>query len=85
MALLLEARNTPLAKQTIPKLLVEHLVLSSNPFEKLRCLLFTTEALQYIQMKREQFRMALLEMALILVSFLVIACAILLLRSVPGV
>jgi hypothetical protein len=48
-------------------------------------LILTTEASQYIQAKPEQFRMALLEMALIMVSFLVIATAIMLLRNMPAV
>ena len=47
-----------------------------------RMLILTTEASQYIQTKPEQFRMAMIEMGLLVVSFLVIAGAILLLRQV---
>jgi hypothetical protein len=46
-----------------------------------RMLILTTEASQYIQSKPEQFRMAMIEMGLLVVSFLVIAAAILLLRQ----
>ena len=45
-----------------------------------RMLILTTEASQYIQSKPEQFRMAMIEMALLVVSFVVVAGAILLLR-----
>jgi hypothetical protein len=46
-----------------------------------RVLILTTEASQYIQTKPEQFRMAMLEMGLLVVSFLVIAGAIFVLRQ----
>jgi hypothetical protein len=46
-----------------------------------RMLILTTEASQYIQSKPEQFRMAMIEMGLLVVSFLVIAAAILILRQ----
>ncbi len=46
-----------------------------------RMLILTTEASQYIQSKPEQFRMAMIEMGLLVVSFLVIATAILILRQ----
>ncbi len=50
-----------------------------------RMLILTTEASQYIQSKPEQFRMAMIEMGLLVVSFIVIAGAILLLRqTVPA-
>lgn len=45
-----------------------------------RMLILTTEASQYIQSKPEQFRMAMIEMALLVISFVVVASAILLLR-----
>jgi hypothetical protein len=76
---------------TIRLFLVEHLLVP-EPFLIValiagvrRMLILTTEASQYIQAKPEQFRMALLEMALIMVSFLVIATAIMLLRNMPAV
>jgi len=76
---------------TIRLFLVEHLLVA-EPFLIValiagvrRMLILTTEASQFIQTKPEQFRMALLEMALIMVSFLVIAWAIVLLRGVPGI
>ena len=76
---------------TIRLFLVEHLLVA-EPFLIValiagvrRMLILTTEASQYIQTKPEQFRMALLELALIMVSFLAIAWAIVLLRSAPGV
>ena len=47
-----------------------------------RMLILTTEASQYIQSKPEQFRMALLEMGLLVVSFPVIAASIFVLRQV---
>lgn len=46
-----------------------------------RMLILTTEASQYIQSKPQQFRMAMIEMGLLVVSFLVIAGAILILRQ----
>lgn len=46
-----------------------------------RMLILTTEASQYIQTKPEQFRMAMIEMGLLVISFIVIAGAILLLRQ----
>lgn len=46
-----------------------------------RMLILTTEASQYIQSKPEQFRMAMIEMGLLVVSFIIIAGAILLLRQ----
>jgi uncharacterized membrane protein (DUF373 family) len=46
-----------------------------------RMLILTTEASQYIQSKPEQFRMAMIEMGLLIASFLVIAGAILILRQ----
>jgi hypothetical protein len=76
---------------TIRLFLVEHLLVA-EPFLIValiagvrRMLILTTEASQYIQTKPEKFRMALLEMALIMVSFLAIAWAIVLLRGAPGV
>jgi uncharacterized membrane protein (DUF373 family) len=76
---------------TIRLFLVEHLLVA-EPFLIValiagvrRMLILTTEASQYIQTKPEQFRMALLEMALIMVSFPAIAWAIVLLRGAPGV
>lgn len=76
---------------TIRLFLVEHLLVA-EPFLIValiagvrRMLILTTEASQYIQAKPEQFRMALLEMALIMISFLVIAWAIVLLRGAPGI
>lgn len=46
-----------------------------------RILILTTEASQYIQSKPEQFRMAMLEMGLLVISFLVIAGSIFVLRQ----
>ena len=46
-----------------------------------RMLILTTEASQYIQSKPQQFRMAMIEMGLLVASFLVIAGAILILRQ----
>jgi hypothetical protein len=46
-----------------------------------RMLILTTEASQYIQSKPEQFRMAMLEMSLLVISFVFIAGAILILRQ----
>jgi hypothetical protein len=76
---------------TIRLFLVEHLLVA-EPFLIValiagvrRMLILTTEASQYIQTKPEKFRMALLEMSLIMVSFLAIAWAIVLLRGAPGV
>lgn len=46
-----------------------------------RILILTTEASQYIQSKPEQFRMAMIEMGLLVASFLVIACSIFVLRQ----
>jgi hypothetical protein len=46
-----------------------------------RMLIRTTEASQYIQTKPAQFRMAMVEMDLLVALFLVIAGAILLLRQ----
>jgi hypothetical protein len=76
---------------TIRLFLVEHLLVA-EPFLIValiagvrRMLILTTEASQYIQTKPEQFRMALLEMALIMISFLAIAWAIVLLRGAPAV
>jgi hypothetical protein len=46
-----------------------------------RMLILTTEASQYIQTKPEQFRMAMTEMGLLVVSFLVIAGSIFVLRQ----
>jgi len=46
-----------------------------------RMLILTTEASQYIQNKPEQFRMAMLEMGLLVISFLVIAGSIFVLRQ----
>jgi hypothetical protein len=48
-----------------------------------RLLILTTEASQYIQTQPEQFRMALREMTLLVVSFLVIAAAIVVLHRLP--
>jgi hypothetical protein len=76
---------------TIRLFLVEHLLVP-EPFLIValiagvrRMLILTTEASQYIQTKPQQFRMALLELALIMVSFLVIAYAIVLLRGIPAI
>lgn len=49
-----------------------------------RMLILTTEASQYIQSKPEQFRMAMIEMGLLVISFLAIAGAILMLRQASG-
>lgn len=49
-----------------------------------RLLILTTEASQYIQAQPEQFRMALREMALLVVSFLAIAAAIVVLHRIPS-
>jgi hypothetical protein len=49
-----------------------------------RLLILTTEASQYIQTQPEKFRMALLEMALLTFSFLVIAGAIVVLHRMPA-
>ena len=49
-----------------------------------RVLILTTEASQYIQSSSEQFRMALREMVLLMVSFLVLAISIVVLQRVPG-
>ncbi len=48
-----------------------------------RVLILTTEASQYIQSSPEQFRMALREMILLMVSFLVLAVSIVVLQRVP--
>lgn len=49
-----------------------------------RMLILTTEASQYIQNKPEQFRMAMLEMGLLVISFLVIAGSIFVLRQLAS-
>ncbi len=49
-----------------------------------RLLILTTEASQYIQTQPEQFRMALREMTLLTVSFLLIAVSIVVLHKLPG-
>jgi uncharacterized membrane-anchored protein len=49
-----------------------------------RLLILTTEASQYIQTQPEQFRMALREMTLLILSFLVIAAAIVVLHRIPA-
>lgn len=49
-----------------------------------RVLILTTEASQYIQSSPEQFKMALREMTLLMVSFLVLAVSIVVLQHVPG-
>ena len=49
-----------------------------------RMLILTTEASQYIQSKPEQFRMAMLELGLLVISFLVIAGSIFVLRQVAA-
>ncbi len=49
-----------------------------------RLLILTTEASQYIQTQPEQFRMALREMTLLTVSFLLIAISIVVLHKLPG-
>ncbi len=48
-----------------------------------RLLILTTEASQYIQTRPEQFRMALREMGLLTISFLVIAVSIVALHKLP--
>ncbi|HMA38928.1 MAG TPA: phosphate-starvation-inducible PsiE family protein [Gemmatimonadales bacterium] len=48
-----------------------------------RVLILTTEASQYIQTQPEQFRMALREMSLLMVSFLVLAVSIVVLQRFP--
>ncbi len=49
-----------------------------------RVLILTTEASQYIQAQPEQFRMALREMSLLMVSFLVLAVSIVVLQRFPS-
>jgi len=49
-----------------------------------RLLILTTEASQYIQTQPEQFRMALREMTLLTISFLVIAVSIVVLHQMPA-
>jgi Phosphate-starvation-inducible E family len=49
-----------------------------------RVLILTTEASQYIQTQPEQFRMALREMSLLMVSFLVLAASIVVLQNFPA-
>jgi len=49
-----------------------------------RLLILTTEASQYIQERPDQFRMALREMILLMVSVLVIAISIVVLHRVPA-
>lgn len=72
---------------TIRLFIVEH-ALVAEPFLIValiagvrRMLILTTEASQYIQSKPEQFRMAMIEMGLLVVSFIVISGAILILRQ----
>ncbi len=48
-----------------------------------RVLILTTEASQYIQSSPDQFRMALREMVLLMVSFLVLAVSIVVLQRFP--
>lgn len=48
-----------------------------------RVLILTTEASQYIQSSPDQFRMALREMILLMVSFLVLAVSIVILQRFP--
>lgn len=48
-----------------------------------RVLILTTEASQYIQAQPEQFRMALREMSLLMLSFLVLAVSIVVLQRFP--
>ena len=50
-----------------------------------RVLILTTEASQYIQSSPDQFRMALREMTLLMVSFLVLAVSIVVLQRFPTV
>jgi len=49
-----------------------------------RVLILTTEASQYIQTQPEQFRMALREMSLLMLSFLVLAVSIVVLQQFPS-
>jgi uncharacterized membrane protein (DUF373 family) len=49
-----------------------------------RVLILTTEASQYIQSSPDQFRMALREMILLMISFLVLAVSIVVLQRHPG-
>jgi hypothetical protein len=49
-----------------------------------RVLILTTEASQYIQTQPEQFRMALREMGLLMLSFLVLAVSIVVLQRFPS-
>ncbi len=49
-----------------------------------RVLILTTEASQYIQSSPDQFRMALREMILLMISFLVLAVSIVVLQRVPA-
>lgn len=72
---------------TIRLFLVEH-ALVPEPFLIValiagvrRMLILTTEASQYIQSKPEQFRMAMIEMGVLVISFLVIAASILILQQ----
>jgi hypothetical protein len=72
---------------TIRLFIVEH-ALVAEPFLIValiagvrRMLILTTEASQFIQSKPEQFRMAMIEMGLLVVSFIAISAAILLLRQ----
>jgi hypothetical protein len=72
---------------TIRLFIVEH-ALVAEPFLIValiagvrRMLILTTEASQYIQSKPEQFRMAMIEMGLLVVSFIAISGAILILRQ----
>lgn len=48
-----------------------------------RVLILTTEASQYIQTQPEQFRMALREMSLLMLSFLLLAVSIVVLQHFP--
>ena len=48
-----------------------------------RVLILTTEASQYIQSSPEQFKMALREMVLLMISFLVLALSIVILQRAP--
>jgi len=75
---------------TIRFILLEH-TLAPEPFLVValiagvrRVLILTTEASQFIQEQPEQFRMALLEMALITASFFVLSGSIVLLRYFPS-
>jgi hypothetical protein len=49
-----------------------------------RVLILTTEASQYIQAQPDQFRMALREMSLLMLSFLVLAVSIVVLQRFPA-